>query len=706
MGKKSWIFPAVMLLLSACGSGSGREDTTNSPTSVHTDVVVGGEGPSGARVAGSTVTFVMTVTNNGPDTASDFNVSDNVGSGLSLTGIACAASGGAVCPATVGVATAVDALPAGGVLTFTVTTVAGINVNGTVSNEMDVNVATNSNKKFNAFYATATIVAADLVVTGAAPDGPLLGGTTSAFTMTVTNSGPAVSENISIANTLSAGITAAGPVVCSATAGAVCPMQLGGTVAVPSLPVNGALTFTIPFTVDVGMSGQVSDTMVVSSTSDPRGNRSATAAVGTGSSFLVVTETTDTEVNAGDNAVFTAVVTNTGSAVAQDVQINYVLTGSAGTVATVTCTAAAGVSCPPALGPTMTLPVLNPGRSLTFQFTVAVPTSARGQITNTVSVSALGNGNTAGYQASASTLSVNPDNGTYTLFAANGLKYRMDINFDSGSYTISGVGPDLHANFTADPVGGGFTVSGTQRFRVATNFIVGGQDFGGGVIPYAAARVFGTNVQQLAGVFGGLYDLFTYKIPVGGPPVTTVGTARVSGNVLSICQSATQVAIPQNCSNLPAGSLQSYVLTVDGKVYQGTNTVTGQALRSPFQLAVIGATAALLSAEIEPDGSQQMMIGLPDASVIAGGTEQGASTDGDWVTMTLTNDNYAYTGQSGGSDSAPLQNISATAGPFSMLKGNRASDGALIYVGQSFPLAVAIGATNGAASGLFQLTLP
>jgi hypothetical protein len=100
------------------------------------------------------------------------------------------------------------------------------------------------------------------------------------------------------------------------------------------------------------------------------------------------------------------------------------------------------------------------------------------------------------------------------------------------------------------------------------------------------------------------------------------------------------------------------------------------------------------------------MIGLPDAAVLAGGVTQGSSTVGDWITLTLTSSSYALTGQLGAPDSAPLQAIANNAGPFSMLVGNRVSDGAQIYVMQSYPLSVAFGGTGGAASGLLQVTIP
>jgi uncharacterized repeat protein (TIGR01451 family) len=667
-----------------------------------TNVIVSGAGPSGTLTGGSPAVFVMTVTNNGPDATGTFNVYDNVGSGLSLTGITCAASGGATCPATVGILTTVPVLPSGGVLSFTVTTQVGQNVNGTVSNGIVVNIGSNPNQSANSFYATANVATAVLDVSGTPPAGPLLGGASGVFTLVVTNNGPATAQNITISNSLSAGITASGAITCAASAGVSCPATLGPSMTLASLPAAGVLTFTIPFSVNLGTSGQVSDTMTVSSSTDPGGNRVATVGVGSGSSDLVVTETGLPQVGAGTNAVFTATVTNIGPSPANSVTITYALSGPAGTVATVTCSAPAGVTCPTTLGPTMTVPTLGIGRVLTFTFTVAVPSNAAGQgaIVNTVTANAAGNGDLTQNVASYSSLPINANNGTYQVFAADTNQYSMVVNFDALNYTISGNGKTIQRNFTADTTGGGYTVSGTSRFRVATDLIVGGEDFGTGVIPYVAGRVFGTTVQQLAAQ----YDLMSLDFPSSGPHVTYAGTARVSGNTMSICQSSTQVATPQSCGSLPAGSLQNYTLTVNGNVYAAANTASPQSFS--FQVGMSGAASVILNSGTAPDGSREFLIGLPDAASLAGGVTQGSSTTGDWVTMTLTPSSYASTGQLGSSDTAPLHQINTNVGPFSMLVGNRASDNAQIYVMQAYPLSIAVGATSGAASGLLQVTVP
>jgi hypothetical protein len=114
----------------------------------------------------------------------------------------------------------------------------------------------------------------------------------------------------------------------------------------------------------------------------------------------------------------------------------------------------------------------------------------------------------------------------------------------------------------------------------------------------------------------------------------------------------------------------------------------------------------LLQAQAAGTGQLRLRIGLPDAASLAGGVLQGPTNTGDWVTMTLGTLSYAALGSST-TDSASLQRITS-AGPFSMLSGVRTSDGATIYVMQSAPLAVVIGAAGGApsASGVIQIAVP
>ena len=677
--------------------------------SVVNDVVVGGAGPSGTIIGGSSAVFVMTVTNDGTGATGAFNVFDNPGNGLTITSITCAGSNGAVCPTTVGVLTAVPTLPAGGVLTFTVTTAVGQNVNGTVTNELVVNVPGNTGT--NNFYATATVVTADILVAGTAPTGPLLVGDSGVFTMTVTNNGPGIAQTISITNALSPNATASGPITCAASDGAVCPNPVGSPMTLATMPVGGELTFSIPFTVIA--SGSLTDMMTVTSATDPGSPRTHTDTVGATGSDLEVSLNGAFQ-NASGNAVFTATVLNEGPAAATPVNVTYTFTGPVASPLSATCSAPAGVTCTTTSG-AATISSLGNGRAAVL--TITVPSSAQGTITGTVTATATGNTDLTGNTASATVNVVSSHNGTYLLFAANGLQYTMTVNFDNGIYSISGNGQNISGTFTPDGTGT-YYVSETIRVRPSTNILVGADALGSGgtVIPYFGARQFASTVQALSSTPGPLYDLVVLSISPTGVTTTAAGTARASGNVLSVCQ---EPVIPQNCLTGMPDDLQTYYVTVSGNIYTATNTTgTGPPpfATGGFQLAQVGASDALVSVGQAGNGTGlELVIGLPDGPTLAGGTTSGPSifssnTKPDWIdTMTLTPTStgatFATNGASGTTTTATLAPLTNNSAPFSMETGPLSAGGD-VFVMEAYPLTIAFGGAASAASGLLELTVP
>ena len=150
--------------------------------------------------------------------------------------------------------------------------------------------------------------------------------------------------------------------------------------------------------------------------------------------------------------------------------------------------------------------------------------------------------------------------------------------------------------------------------------------------------------------------------------------------------------------------LTSYLLSVAGDIYTGVDTSSGAVIT--FRLARSGASIILLSALTAPDATQQLRVGLQESAGLAWGTLFGPTNTGDWVTMVLdaANVSYAVLGAST-NDQAGLQRIS-NAGPFGMMVGKRLSDSADIYVLQTPPLAITIGAFDDTANGTFQVAVP
>jgi uncharacterized repeat protein (TIGR01451 family) len=694
-------------MLSACGGGSGRQGT---------DIVVTGSGPTNQLAAGDSAVFTMTVANNGDNDASDVTISDHT-SGLSLSGITCSASGGATCPASTSGTMSIPSLPAGGSLTFQVSTSVAQVGNGlvTVQNTMTAQYGTDVDSSNNSATvdAAAYIASADVSVTGTNPTQAVAAGSTAEFVFTVGNSGADAASNVTLTATANAGSMT---ISCTAGNGATCPSDLASHMTVDQLPANGTLTFTVDVAVSATFNGLVqaelrassSATSTAAATYDPdTSNNSLTLQVeATTSTDLTVTQTVPSTVSAGDTAQFNVVVTNPGSSTLSNVALTDSLTS--GFTATVSCVpgSSSGIACPNVSNPaSITIPTMRGGDYLTLLYSVTVPSTWRGAITNTVQVSAAGDPNTANNTAVATTQAVDGLSGTYTVFAANGLQYSLTIDFDQNTYTMSGNGQTWTKTFAAAG-NGDFVVTGStlERMRTATDLIVGGQDFGTGegVLPYVAARSFVTSLLQAQGT----YDLATRDVS-GSSATTHAGTASISNNTLAICQTDNDVQRPSSCG----GSLVSYALTVSGNTFTAVNTQVPSDSYN-FMIARSGALTLLISAGALTDGSgnQQLRIGLPDSSGIAGASSlSGPSTlgtTGDWVTISnLSQTTYGFTSLLNNSDTATLVQISA-GGPFAMRDGTLQSSGAPIYVLQAVPLEVTVGDFSGAASGLLQITLP
>ena len=405
---------------------------------------------------------------------------------------------------------------------------------------------------------------------------------------------------------------------------------------------------------------------------------------------LNVSQVGPATVGAGTTATFTALVVNTGRNEATNVVITETLTE--GYTSTVTCVPSFGAICPAVLGPSMTLPSLGSGRALTLTYQVAVPMASRGDIVHRVQVASDRDDDPSDNSSSVTALAVDGRNGTYKVYAANGRMYDLTIDFDALSYTMAG-GAALETK-TLIPSAGEYVVAGTQRLRTATDLVIGNHDFGTGLVPYIAARRFGTTLVD------GNFNLATRNVAADGSATTHPGTARISGNVFSVCQTEVSVQPTQNCPVV----LSSYLLSVAGDIYTGVDTSSSAVIT--FRLARSGASIILLSALSAPDGTQQLRVGLQESAGLAWGTVFGPTNTGDWVTMVLdaANISYAVLGANT-NDQAGLQRISNT-GPFGMMFGKRLSDSADIFVLQTPPLAIVIGAFDDTANGTFQVAVP
>jgi uncharacterized repeat protein (TIGR01451 family) len=158
--------------------------------------------------AGTNLTYNMTITNHGPSTAVNVQVSDLLSPALTI--ISVTASGGGSCnagiPGSVPTVCAFASLTNGAVRTMTIVArVASSVPEGTVlSNNAEVTSDTADNNNLNNLATTTTTVIAnaDLALTKTDSPDPVFAGANLTYTLSVANLGPSFARNVAVSDTL------------------------------------------------------------------------------------------------------------------------------------------------------------------------------------------------------------------------------------------------------------------------------------------------------------------------------------------------------------------------------------------------------------------------------------------------------------------------------------------------------------------------
>ncbi len=187
-------------------SNTTADDLSESSRSATaTDLVIAKIVDNGTPDEGDTVTFTVTVTNNGPAQASNVSIDDALPAGLTA-GTITFSQGSFTAPtwtigtidsgsnATLTIQATVDAGTAGSIITNTVTNV-------TLDQVDSDTTADDPSESITVGNAT------DLVIGKTVDNGTPDEGDTVTFTVTVTNNGPAQATNVSIDDVLPAGLT-------------------------------------------------------------------------------------------------------------------------------------------------------------------------------------------------------------------------------------------------------------------------------------------------------------------------------------------------------------------------------------------------------------------------------------------------------------------------------------------------------------------
>lgn len=445
--------------------------------------------PSGTVLAGNNLTYIQTISNNGPAAAATVTFLQATPPNTTFQAVSVPAGWSCATPAVGGtgnISCTNSSLAAGSVANISVI----VKVNATTANgttitassnvssaTSDPNVADNSTT-----VNTLVSAAVNLVVTSSGAPSPVAAGANITYTQTVTNLGPSNAASVTFTESVPANTTFFSNVL---PAGWACnTLTVGGvgTLTCTIATFAPAATANIQFVVTVNPGTPagtiISDIATVSTTTRDTvpGDNSVTVNIavgGAGQADLRVTNVgTPDPVTAGNNITYTQVVTNGGPGNAATV----VFTGATPANTTfVSLPTPAGWGCvTPAVGGTgaitCNIATLASGATGTFVLTVKVNsnTAFGTLITDTASVASAtpdpnpGNSSATSIIAvgASADLSITSTDTPDPVIAGNNITYAVVLNnpgpSDAATVTLSGATPP-NTNFQSLTAPGGWT---------------------------------------------------------------------------------------------------------------------------------------------------------------------------------------------------------------------------------------------------------
>ncbi len=441
---------------------------TTTSASVYTKVVsldITNTANNGRLNVGDTGKFTVTVTNNGPDDATNININDLLPSGYSATTTAGNYDG---------TTWTINSLASGSSATLTFT--------GTITPSMAGETTTNhATATWTEYPKTITITDATIYVKDAEV---ALSQTTSATTVNVgdsitytvkaTNNGPDTATNILINDIIPSGLT---NVVVTPSVGS----YSNGIWTIPSLASGVEATLTITGNAGSTMAGtNTANTATRTSQTEYNSQPTVTnASVYTNQANLIISNTGTTPVNVGDIAKFTVTITNNGPDTATNIDIKDI-TPNGFTASTTTGNYN---------GTDWTINSLTSGATATLTFTKTITASMAG--TSTV------NHATAVWSEYPKSVTIS-DASIYTKLANVSITQTGNYSSNNVTFIVTATnnGPDNATNIIInDAIPSGLT-------NVSVNYSVGSYSNGVWTIPsltngtIATLNITGTAVPQ------------------------------------------------------------------------------------------------------------------------------------------------------------------------------------------------------------------
>jgi uncharacterized repeat protein (TIGR01451 family) len=360
--------------------------TNNAATSAvvllpRADVRVTKNGPPQVT-PGTNVTYTLLVTNAGPSDAVDVALSESTPAGLTFVS--------ASAPCTLGFPCALGTIAAGAsapTVTVTFAVPSGYTTPDPISNTASASSATvdpaTGNNSATASTTTSGAAIADLAISKTNGVATIVPGTTTTYTITVTNAGPSDAFGARVIDDFPAVLTGV-TWTCTATPGSACPGSGSGDLDVTvNVAVGGTVTFTVTGTISadaIGLLVNTASAFPPAGVTDPNSSNNTDSDLLTPEADLSIAKSGPATTVAGTSVVYTIVVTNIGPSNAADVRVTDV------TPAGLTFVSNSGdcvTAFPCDLG---TLPP-NQSRTITATFDLPPTYTAPDPIVNTATVS-------------------------------------------------------------------------------------------------------------------------------------------------------------------------------------------------------------------------------------------------------------------------------------------------------------------------------
>jgi len=439
------------------------------------DVAISKDGPANAT-ANSDISYTISVSNFGPDPATNVSWTDNLPAPLTFVSLQ-QSSGPAFSPCTGGAATtcSIASLASGTTATFTL--VAHV-PSGTASGTSFTNIANVSsdndpNSENDSDVVTTTVSSADVAVVKSAPASAIAGGPPVNYTITLSNNGPDTAVQARFTDLLPSGMTFVsvtqntGP---AAICGAPPVGSNGGVSCSVAVLGNGAsaqftLSAAIPANVANGTIVPNTATAATNNVDSNSSNDSSTASTTVSAQAdLVVTKTGPANAIAGGTASYALKLTNNGPSDAASTSLSDTLPPGT-TFVSMAQTTGPAFSC--------TTPAVGTGGTVTCN-AATFASGANATFTLVVSITAgVANGSTLTNTATASSATADPNPANNSATAMTTVANTADLVMSKSAPSSVTAGQNLTytlgvANQGASPAS---AVQWSDTLPVGTTFV-------------------------------------------------------------------------------------------------------------------------------------------------------------------------------------------------------------------------------------------